>query len=173
MLASWLVLFGITLGFWGLLSGHGDLLHLGGGVVSAAVVATLTVRVERGHLRSGAPAREAVPPLFRLSRTWARFALYLPWLFLQMIRSALQVAWVLVHPRLPIAPRVVAVPVRLAGDLPLTTYANSITLTPGTVTVDLEPGRLLVHALTRAGATDLLEGSMERRIAWTFGQPHR
>jgi multicomponent Na+:H+ antiporter subunit E len=173
MLASWLVLFGITLGFWGLLSGHGDLLHLGGGLLSAALVATLTVRVERGHLRSGAPDRVAERPLFRLSRTWARFALYLPWLFLQMFRSALQVAWILVHPRLPVAPRVVAVPTRFREDLPLTTYANSITLTPGTVTVDLGPGQLLVHALTAAAAADLLEGSMERRIAWTFGQRDR
>ena len=49
-------------------------------------------------------------------------------------------------------------------------YANSITLTPGTVTVSVEPETLLVHALTREGAAGLKEGDMERRVAAYAGE---
>ena len=43
-------------------------------------------------------------------------------------------------------------------------YGNSITLTPGTITVDIDDGELLVHALTQSGADGLAEGEMDRRI---------
>jgi multicomponent Na+:H+ antiporter subunit E len=172
-LGAWSVLFVVSLGFWFVMSGHYDLLHVGSGVLSSAVVASLTLGVERrGHLfasrHAGAPEHG---PLFRVSAAWGRFLVYLPWLLYQMLKSALQVAGVVVHPRMPIDPVLVRLPVRLSGDLPLTTFGNSITLTPGTVTVDVEGREFVVHALTRAAAEDLRSGAMESRVAWTFGQP--
>lgn len=171
-LVPWIVLFVVSLGFWLVMSGHYDLLHVGSGVLSSAVVATLTLGVERrAHFFAGRRAGDSKHgPLFRFSAVWGRFLVYLPWLLYQMLKSALQVAAVVAHPRLPIDPVMVRLPVRLSGDLPLTTFGNSITLTPGTVTVDVEGREFVVHALTRAAAEDLRTGAMELRVAWTFGQ---
>jgi multicomponent Na+:H+ antiporter subunit E len=60
--------------------------------------------------------------------------------------------------------------VPFAGPLALTTLGNSITLTPGTVTLDVEGAELVVHALTAEAGADLLEGRMVRRVARVFGQ---
>ena len=60
----------------------------------------------------------------------------------------------------------------LSGDLARTTFANSITLTPGTVTLDVEGPEFVVHAVTRAMA-DLAGGQMERRIAAVFEEATR
>ncbi len=170
---AWLVLFAVCLVFWALLSGHHDPFHLGAGVLSAALTASLTVGLERRarFFRSGAP--EAEEPLFRLSATWWRFLLYLPWLLWQMVRSGVQVAVVVVHPRLPIDPRLVRLETVLDGELPQTTYANSITLTPGTVTVEFQGREVVVHALTREAADGLRTGEMEARVARAFGQDTR
>jgi multicomponent Na+:H+ antiporter subunit E len=60
---------------------------------------------------------------------------------------------------------------RYASDLARTTYANSITLTPGTITLDVEGETLVVHAITRAGGDALLAGGMARRVGRVFGDP--
>ena len=78
-------------------------------------------------------------------------------------------AVILAHPRLPITPTVIHIPTRLTGELELTTLGSSITLTPGTVTIDVVDGALVVHALTAAAAEEAGDGAMERRIEWTFG----
>jgi multicomponent Na+:H+ antiporter subunit E len=168
---AWLILFAISFGFWLLLSGHYDVFHVSAGVICAALVAALTLGIERrAHFM--AAAREA-GPLFRSGAAWARFPWYLLWLLGQMVKAALAVAAVLVHPRLPITPIIVRLPCALDGDLPLTTYGNSITLTPGTVTVDVQEGAIVVHALTREAADELLGGAMEARVARTFGSRSR
>jgi multicomponent Na+:H+ antiporter subunit E len=163
--AAWLALFLTSLAFWLALSGRGDPLYLGAGLASAALVATLTSRLER---RAAFLDRRA-GPLFHPERAWVRLPGYLAWLLVAMLRSALAVAWVVVHPRLPISPVLARLPTRLRGALPLTVYANSITLTPGTVTVDLDDGELLVHALTRPAAEELRGGKMESRVVGAFG----
>lgn len=167
---TWFTLFVPMLVVWLLFSGYGDLFHVGGGVLSAALVATLTVRLERRTDCLGPRPGPAPGELFGLSRTWLRFLLYAPWLLVQMLRSAVEVAVILVHPRLPIDPVLERVPVRLRGPLPVTAYAQSITLTPGTVTVDLDDESLEVHALTRHGLALLRQGAMEARLARAFGQ---
>ena len=166
---SWSLLFAISLGFWLILSGHGEPLYLGAGVISAALVASLTRGIEhRAHF-----VVRGRDPLFRPGRAWIRFPIYLPWLLWQMIRSALGVAAVLVHPRLPISPTVARMRTRLRGELELTTFGNSITLTPGTVTIDVRDDELVVHGLTAAATEELATGSMEDRVAWTFGGQRR
>jgi multicomponent Na+:H+ antiporter subunit E len=169
---AWLLLFAVCLGFWVLLSGHHDAFHLGAGALCAALTASLTVGLERRarFLGSDDAAGGPGPPLFRLSATWWRLLLYLPWLFWEVVRSAVQIGAVLVHPRLPIDPVLVRLRTGLEGDLPQTTYANSITLTPGTVTVEFQGRELVVHALTRQAADGLRTGTMEARVRRAFGQ---
>jgi multicomponent Na+:H+ antiporter subunit E len=147
--------FGVCLAFWLLLSGHLTPLLLGLGVVSALVVTWLT--------RSLEAVSEAlrVAPRFTLS--------YLPWLLKEIVVANLQVVRIILDPRLPIDPVLVRLRAPFRGELALTTLGNSITLTPGTVTLDVEGEELLVHALTRASAASLLDGAMAARVARACG----
>ena len=79
-------------------------------------------------------------------------------------RLDLRVIRIVWHPRMPIAPRMVRVPCKLATGTGRMVYANSITLTPGTVTVVAGPKEFLVHALTEGDARDVLAGDMQRRV---------
>ncbi|MFQ5898345.1 MAG: Na+/H+ antiporter subunit E [Candidatus Methylomirabilia bacterium] len=153
---------------WLVLSGQLDALHLGFGAVCAALVVALTRDVERIGTRVDHRGRRA--PVFTFSLPWPRFLLYLPWLLGQMIMANVQIAYVILHPRLPIAPTVVRFPAELQGDLARTTLGNSITLTPGTITLDVVGQEFTVHALTREAARQVLSRGMERRVARAFGQ---
>lgn len=90
---------------------------------------------------------------------------YWGWLFGQMVLSSLQVARIILTPRLPIDPCVVEI--RATADHPVdqAILGNSITITPGTLTLDVHEGTLKVHSLTRAGAEAVLAGEMDRRVA--------
>jgi multicomponent Na+:H+ antiporter subunit E len=86
----------------------------------------------------------------------------------QVFLAALHVARVVMDPRLPISPRLVVCQTRLKQPVSRVVFANSVTLTPGTLTVDLDGGSFLVHCLDRASAESLLDGELERRIARVF-----
>lgn len=162
------VIFVSLLAFWLILSGHFDALHITYGVISAGLVVVLTRGVERLGTRVDADGRAV--PVFTFSLSWPRFLAYLPWLLGQIILANLQLAAVILHRRLPISPTVVRLRTRLHGDLARTTFGNSITLTPGTITLDMDGDELVVHALTRDAARALLTRTMERRVARALGE---
>jgi multicomponent Na+:H+ antiporter subunit E len=87
------------------------------------------------------------------------------WLLKEIVKSNLDVARLVLHPRLPISPTVTEIEALTDDENAQVLLGNSITLTPGTVTLDIHEGRLLVHALTRDGAAALDEGEMNRRVA--------
>ena len=89
---------------------------------------------------------------------------YWPWLIKEIIISAWDVSKIIVNPRLPISPTMVRVRAGQKTSVGKVTYANSITLTPGTISVDVEGDEILVHALTREGAEAVREGTMDRRV---------
>lgn len=153
----------VLFAFWVVLSGKLDPLHLGMGALSAVFVAWATrpLLALPPVLGGAGPAPVASP----------RFLLYLLWLGGQIVVSSLQVAWVVLHPRLPIAPRVVRLVSPLPHNLARLTLANSITLTPGTVTLDVEGDEYVVHALTAASAGSVSEGgAMPRRVGSLFAR---
>ena len=88
---------------------------------------------------------------------------YLPWLLWQIVIANLRVIKIIWSPSLPIDPRLVEVPCDLKTATGRMIYANSITLTPGTVTIDVGP-HYLVHALTPEDEVGLLDGSMQARV---------
>lgn len=90
---------------------------------------------------------------------------YWLWLIGQIIRSSIDVSRIVLHPKLPISPRVIDVKAEAAHPFYLVTLGNSITLTPGTLSIDVHDGVIKVHALTESGARDLEEGEMNRRVA--------
>lgn len=152
-----LFLFVALYAVWLLLSGHYTATLMTYGALSCAGV-VLLVR----HL--GILDAEALPIHLGL-----RPLLYGPWLLKEIVLSNLSVARVILHPSLPIHPRILRVDASQKTDVGQVTYANSITLTPGTVTLDVRDGQLLVHALTDDSAAGLLGGEMDRRVAWLEG----
>jgi len=94
---------------------------------------------------------------WRLLGFWA-------WLGGEIVKSSIEVARVVLRREVHVEPIVVDVDGSGLGPVDLALLGNSITLTPGTLTLDVYEGRLRVHALTREGATALLSGDMLRRV---------
>jgi len=89
---------------------------------------------------------------------------YAGWLLWSVIRSNIDVARRIWDPRLPITPAWSRLDTSVTTPMQRTLYANSITLTPGTLTTDVKADHFLVHALSRKEIDDLRRGEMERRI---------
>lgn len=90
---------------------------------------------------------------------------YFPWLLWEIAKSAWTVAKLILHPRLPISPIMTQVVASQRSSVGIVSYANSITLTPGTITTGVKGNVLTVHALTRDGALDLEGGGMDARVS--------
>ncbi len=93
-----------------------------------------------------------------------RAFVYWPWLLKEIVLANIDVAKAILSRPMAIAPTVFTVTGSQRSELGRVIYANSITLTPGTVTIDLEDDRLTVHALTPAGLAGVESGEMDRRI---------
>ena len=100
-------------------------------------------------------------PLLRLK---LRPVFYIPWLLWQIVRSNVDVARRILSPGVPNSPKLIEVPSEQKTDLGNVIYANSITLTPGTISIRIRDGMILVHALSEEAAEELLEGEMGRRV---------
>jgi multicomponent Na+:H+ antiporter subunit E len=87
---------------------------------------------------------------------------------LQIFLSALHVARVVLDPRLPIQPRLVTCRTGLQREISRVAFAQAVTLTPGTLTVDMQGGDFLLHCLDEASAERILDGSLERQVAGIF-----
>lgn len=93
-----------------------------------------------------------------------RFMKYLMSLIVAIIEANIQVALIVLNPKMPISPTVVEFKTNLKDDLSRVVFANSITLTPGTLTVDLEGDVYLVHGLTRKNAVDCVNWHMALKL---------
>lgn len=128
------------------------------GAFVAALVATVTYRVTWASR----------PRLVSLPSIGLRLLVFLPYLGYEIAKANLQIAYVVLHPRLPIDPCVERFDALVYGGFPLSTLANSITLTPGTLTLDADGRTLHVHALTRGSREGLLDGYLERAVRFVF-----
>ncbi|MBW2476177.1 MAG: Na+/H+ antiporter subunit E, partial [Deltaproteobacteria bacterium] len=143
----------IMLFFWVVLSGMFDAFHLTLGVFSCLLVAhfshSLLIYGEKNNWLKG---------LFGV-------ICYLPWLFYQILLANIEVAWVVLHPRMleKIDPHLIRFKTSLKRPISKVTFAQSITLTPGTITVNIDDDEFTVYALTRS-AGEALPGEMEARI---------
>ena len=141
---------------WLLLSGHfSSPLLLSFGFLSSLVAAFIAWRAEQVDPEA---------PSLRLN-LHPQILLYWPWLLWQIIKSNLDVARIIVDPKLPISPTVIRIKAPQRTNLARVIYANSVTLTPGTVTTYLKGHVMEVHGLTREAADAILEGEMSRRVA--------
>lgn len=101
---------------------------------------------------------------------WHAFLSYWPWLVKEIALSGWDVTKRILHPALPVSPTLVEFAPTQKSDIGLVIHANSITLTPGTIAIEVEPGRFLVHAVTREGAAALAGSEMDRRCTAMEGE---
>ena len=151
-----LAVFVILFAFWLLLSGHYDLFHLSLGLICSLLVAFVSHDL----------MIEKISGSKRIRKT-RRFISYVPWLIYQIVIANLHVAYLILKPS-AIDPRIVRFKTKLKSEFSMVTLGNSITLTPGTITMDIIDGEFVVHALSKKVADDILSGEMERRVAHVY-----
>ena len=143
---------------WLLWSGHYTLLMTSFGVLSCLLVAFIARRMQ------------VADPEGHPSHLLLRILAYLPWLTWAIVKSNLDVALRILRPSLPISPCMITVKASQTTDVGKVIYANSITLTPGTVSVGLDADEITVHCLTREAAEDVETGAMDRRVVRVEGE---
>ncbi|MBN1288565.1 MAG: Na+/H+ antiporter subunit E [Actinobacteria bacterium] len=99
-----------------------------------------------------------------------KFPLFFVLLAWEIIKANLDVLRRVFAPSMPVSPRIIAFDSLLETDLARVVLGNSITLTPGTVTIDIEGSRFYIHCLAEAHQEDLLQGRLERMVAWLFSE---
>jgi multicomponent Na+:H+ antiporter subunit E len=152
------------LAFWIILSGKLDALHLGMGAASAALVCWLSADLLFTRMDSGERK-------WLTFMNWGRQLAYLPWIVWEIVKANIQVLKLVLSPLSRLRPSIVSFKADLSSEVSRVVLANSITLTPGTVTLDLDlEGVYTVHAIDRAAAEGVLDGTMARKVAWTFGE---
>ena len=149
-----LLLFTILMAGWLLMSGIYNSLLIGFGIVSCLLCTWLSLHI-------GATDREGLP-----THLFARLPAYMVWLIGEIISSNIATAKIIL--RGTSDPEIFEVPANQATSAGLANYANSITLTPGTVTVDIDEtktgsSRFLVHALHPKFGDDVRSGDMDER----------
>jgi multicomponent Na+:H+ antiporter subunit E len=156
------VMFSALMTLWVLFSGRFDSMHLGMGMISCALVTALSrpLWFEQPDVSFAKQLRTAL-----------RFAHYLLWLTVEIARANMHVLALALHPR-PcevIEPQIIRFKTTLKSDSARVMLANSITLTPGTVTIRIQRDTFIVHALSEKVAAGI-PGEMEARVAHVFGE---
>ena len=137
---------------WLLWSGIYKPLLLGLGALSMVITLVFAVRMD----------------FFKHTEGLAKLAIRLPgywlWLLLEILKSSIQVARIVLSPRLTLEPRLVRIVRQGEDELPQVILGNSITLSPGTITIDIDESEVLVHCVSEQGAADMEGGEILRRI---------
>jgi multicomponent Na+:H+ antiporter subunit E len=156
---KYIVTFLIFFLLWVIWSGVFDAWHLSLGVISCILVTYIShdLLFEREKFQK----KDITETI--------RFIKYIPWLIYQIVLANVHVAKVALHPKMNdlIDPHIIRFKTKLKKDMSLVTFANSITLTPGTITILIRDGYYFVHALDKKVAADL-PGEMEERVAHIF-----
>jgi multicomponent Na+:H+ antiporter subunit E len=156
--AQFLALFASSYLFYLLLAGSLAPFELVTGAITAGLVSVALWRVSlTAPLASGQALRQL-----------GRLGLYTPYLLWEITKANVEIAYVVLHPDLPIEPEVVEFDAAVWTPTSVTILANSITLTPGTLTVDVTRRHFTVHALTAGSRDSLLDGGLERAVRFVF-----
>ncbi len=158
------VQFILLFAFWVLLSGRYELKYLLIGAAAAALVTYLTgdLIYKPGRKKTRMPGAG-----FILRSAW-QLLLYIPWLIWAIIKANIQVAMIIIKPKMPIDPVILKFKTNLKNKVALVTLANSITLTPGTITVLMENDTYTVHCIRGDAASDLENAVMQNKVGKVF-----
>ena len=150
------ILFFILFSLWLLMSGHYNFLIVGLGIISCVFCVYVA---KRGKLIDD----EGLPIFFI-----PRLLNYLIWLFKEILKSNLSTAKVIINGK--VEPETFTVKTSQVTDVAKVTYANSITLTPGTVTTKIQKGVFEVHALNSDFGNDVRTSEMDKKVTWLEGK---
>jgi multicomponent Na+:H+ antiporter subunit E len=142
--------------FWLVFSGHFDALHISLGLICSATVATLSYDLLLPEPLSSSAGIIA----------W-RFLLYTPWLLWEIIVANFHVLYLVLQPS-HLRPQTVRFKTGLKSDFAKVTLANSITLTPGTITMNVDNDEFYIHAISDKAALGVIESDMEQRVGYVF-----
>ena len=151
-----LILFFILFSLWLLMSGHYNFLIVGLGIISCVFCVYVA---KRGKLIDD----EGLPIFFI-----PRLLNYLIWLFKEILKSNLSTAKVIINGQ--VEPETFTVKTSQVTDVAKVTYANSITLTPGTVTTKIQKDVFEVHALNSDFGNDVRTNEMDKKVTWLEGK---
>lgn len=138
---------------WLLISESYNLPHMAIGLAASITVALLNTD-------------RLTPAAYRIY--WLRLAAYLPWLLWRIFVSGAHLSYLILHPRMPIDPIMFSHRTKLANKNAVVLLGNSVTLTPGTLTVEADPDEVLVHAMDEYSAQDVKTLRLDRKIANLF-----
>lgn len=139
---------------WLFLSGHYTLLLLSLGLMSVILVTVISLRMNL--------------IAYEQPEVFLQIIKYIPycfWLIVEILKSNIDVCKRILNPALPISPSLITVKSSQHSDLAKVAYANSITLTPGTISIDVEGDNIKVHSLSDVGVEGLATGEMDMRIS--------
>ena len=139
---------------WLLLSASFNLFHVGLGLAAAFAVAWFNT--DRSVSRF---------PILRLRIVW-----YFLWLLGRIFQSGFHLSVLILHPALPIDPKMISYRTKLREEAGIVLMGNSITLTPGTITVEVNSQDLVVHAMDDKSADDVTSRRLEQQVAGLFGE---
>ena len=146
---------------WIILSGHYTLLQLSLGILSVLIVTIVSSRMNLIIFDQ---------PILQLY--FIKFIPYGFWLMIQILKSNIDVCIRILNPKLPINPQLITVKSTQASNLAKVIYANSITLTPGTISIDLNDSEIEVHSLSETGVSGLKTGVMDKKITNAEASPY-
>ena len=138
--------------FWLLWSGYFEPTLLAYGAISSGVALYAALRLKLVD-------RESLP-VFMYPRAFQ----YAFWLLSEIVKSNIQVARIVVSREISIRPQILRVSASQQSDVGQVIFANSITLTPGTISLDLRDGEIVVHALNQEFGAELAAGEMDSRV---------
>jgi multicomponent Na+:H+ antiporter subunit E len=153
----------ILFGLWLIFSGKYDTTHIGFGVVAVTIVVLINYKLSKWNLFPERGEPNVPIRIFQLP-------VYILWLMKEIFIASIQVAYLVVHPKMPIKPTLILFRTKLPSAVAKVILGNSITITPGTFTIDIEKDKFLVHGLVPGSAGSLENGEMQSRIMKLFSK---
>lgn len=152
--------------FWVIMSGYLDVIHIGFGLVTV-----LGVMAMNHKLKSHRFFEDDLSDFSELR--FARAFFYFFWLFWQIIVSGFHVVSIIIRPSMPIRPAMLSFRADLPSSHAKAILGNSITLTPGTLTIDIEEDLFTVHALDDSTLEGIISDEMPRQVLKLFEAKER
>ncbi len=145
--------------FWILLSGEFTFILITSGVISSLIVAYLSHDIFIGKADLKTETGRVL-----------KFIVYVPWLMWEIALANVEIAYLVLSPKPLVDPQIVRFRNDLKTDLGIVTLAHSITLTPGTVTVEANKEEFVIHAIWQKSADDIIGGEMQRKVKKIEGE---
>lgn len=158
-------MFIVLFGFWMALAGRTETKFVIYGIITAAVASWLTYDLLL------VPNKDGSRRYFVFGISIPRFIVYFFWLMWQLWLANVDVLLATTGTELDIDPKIIRFRFKVDNPMASVVLANSITLTPGTVTINVtDDGLYEIHALTRGAAAGCLDGAMQKKVAELFGE---